>query len=292
MSHAISPILRLKTAIAAAPFRIAPEREAELADWIQKAGSVLDISSDPGFRFSVGTESKTIRTSVATLEYLWASAYAHHILYNEYAIAQRAGAEKFDLDSNPRRRNAVGVLDWATGKLLERTDSSWPIGLPYPTDSPTRGSDVHVANELFLSGLAWIFHHELAHLRLGHSGFDTAVTIDEERSADLSATRFILEECVHPDEYRKRSLGVAVGILALQAIERDDHAAPLRTHPRSFERLDYCLLEADLSEDDEIYAFCLCVMQIQLAVSGKSIAHDGRSFREVYDSYLLEFARR
>ncbi len=69
-----SPILQLESAIAGAPFRIAPEREKELGDWCDEEGVFLDIVDQPGFTFHVYPSEKKVQTSIASLEFLWSTA--------------------------------------------------------------------------------------------------------------------------------------------------------------------------------------------------------------------------
>ena len=58
-----------------------------------------------------------------------------------------------------------------------------------------------------------------------------------------------------------------------------------------FERIDYCLTEAGVPDDDEVYAFAACIMQIQLESRGISKVFDAGSFKELFSEYLIAFAR-
>ena len=292
MTHPRSPVLDLELAIAGAPYRIAPEREVEMGEWIEANGLEMEVCDGGGFNFKVDLKSKLIRTNVATLEYLWASAYAYLTLYNEYGLAQQRGEGQFDTGWNKRCRDCLDLLRWSVGNLHGSGTEKWPEDLPRPTKNPEPQTDGNNANEMFLCAFAWIVHHELAHVRLGHQPVLKTDTIYEERDADVSATKFILEKCEEPEPRRKRSLGVAVALLAIQSIETKPGPGQLQTHPHAFERIDYCMTESGLSDDDEVFALCACVMQIQLASRGYAVAHDGDSFRSILDSYLLEFKRQ
>lgn len=286
-----SPILELQKAIAGAPFRIAPERENELGDWVDHEGVALDLIDQKGFTFHVYTQRKEIQTSIATLEYLWATAHAHLILYDEYGQAQRRGDKQFDTGGNQRSRGALDLSKWAAENLFSTGVQPWPESLIKPQPKPENGSDVHAANELFLCAFAWMMHHELAHVRLGHNAAITSRSLEEEKEADVEATRWILSQCPDSAQAQKRIYGVVAAILALKGISSPYGNSVLKTHPPTFERLDYCLSESGVGPDNEAYAFAACVMQIQLASRGVAIAHDGKTFRDIYSEYLYEFAK-
>lgn len=291
MPHPRSPVLDLENAIAGAAFRIAPEKEKELADFRDLQGVSLSLADGPAFLFNVNPTSREISTNVATLEFLWCSAHAHLILYDEYSKAQRNGQAKFDTGGNPRSRTALELLNWSVNNLFGQGTAAWPTQAPQPERFPSAGTDIHVANELFLCGIAWIIHHELAHLRLGHTPIRSNRSMIEEREADVEATRWILTESKVPQESRKRAVGIAAAILAMQGIQRPSHFSIFDTHPRTFERIDHCLTAAGVSEDDEVYAFAACIMQIQLASRGVDLAPDAKCFKDLFSEYLVAFAR-
>ncbi|WP_166267123.1 phage exclusion protein Lit family protein [Marinobacter caseinilyticus] len=286
-----SPILELETAIAAAPFSIVPERKHELGDWVDSEGVTLDFIDRPSFTFHVYTQKKTVQTSIATLEYLWATSHVHLVLYDEYGQAQRRGDTQFNTGGNHRSRSALEIAKWAVENLLSTGVQPWPESFIRPHSHPENCSDVHTANELFLCAFAWMMHHELAHVRLGHNEAITSRSLEEEKEADVEATKWILSQCSDSAQAQKRIYGVVAAILALQAISSPSGNSIMQTHPPTFERLDYCLFESGVDPDNEAYAFAACIMQIQLAARGVSIAHDGKSFRDIYSEYLCEFAK-
>ena len=179
----------------------------------------LIILDGAGFTFETAVGSREIRTTVATQEYLWASVHAHLVLYNEYCLAQGRGDFKFDARESPRGRAALDLLEWAETNLGAGGTACWPDTLPRPVEDPPNGSDIHAANEVYLCGAAWIIHHELAHIRLGHGAMYVVGSVSEERDADVEATRFILSRSQVESESRKRTVGIASAILALQGLE-------------------------------------------------------------------------
>jgi len=286
-----SPIFELQNAIAGAPFRIAPERENELGDWCENEGVALELIDKSGFTFHVYTLKKEIQASVATLEFLWANAHTNLVLYDEYSKSQRRGQQKFETGATSRLRNAINLSKWAINNMLGSGVELWPSHFLTPEKDPTHGSDTHTANELFLCSFAWTMHHELAHIRLGHKPMVTMRSIQEEKEADVEATRWILDKCPDDKQAQKRTYGIVAAILALQSVTNPTARGYQCTHPPTFERIDYCLSESGVNVDNEAYAFAACIMQIQLASRGVNISHDGNNFRELFSEYLYEFAK-
>ncbi len=286
-----SPILELENAIAGCAFRIAPEREDELAELCDVKNLTITLVDESGFSIRVRLPENEVVINVASLEFLWASTHAHLILYSEYSLAQRSGSSTFDTGGNERSRNAMELLAWAGRNILDKGTDRWPAHLPRPLPFPTEKSDGYVTNELFLCALAWIIHHEIAHVRQNHPALVTTCSIAEEKDADEKATQWILDKSTVPQESRKRTLGIAAAILALQDLRSPNKFEPLKTHPSTFERIDSCLAKAGVSENDEVYAFSAVTMQIQLACRGIDRLFDGNTFRELYSEYLIEFAR-
>lgn len=286
-----SPINELRAAIAGAPFKIAPERKRELWSRVESEGVSLELFDRKGWTFHVYTQRKEIQASFATLEYLWATSHTHLVLYDEYAKAQLRGDKQFDTGGNHRSRNALELSRWAMDNLFDTGMQPWPESYIRPQSEPEHGSDIHTANELFLCAFAWMVHHELAHVFLGHPAAITSRSLQEEKEADVEATRWILSECSDPKQAQKRTYGMVAAILALNSISIAPGSGILHTHPPTFERLDYCLSESGVAPDNEAYAFAACIMQIQLAARGISIAHNGKNFCEIYSEYLYEFAK-
>jgi hypothetical protein len=152
-------------------------------------------------------------------------------------------------------------------------------------------SDGHVANELFRYALGWTLHHEIAHVRLRHPNAHSILSRDEERSADLHATTWLLEHAPDAQQKRVRTFGAIVGILALDTFEAMLGDPAKNTHPKAYERLAYCLNCYDAPDDDEAFAFALCGMQYNLQQRGSTSSLDGSSFRDILNDYLVSMSR-
>lgn len=287
-----SPIVRLQNQIAAAPYCIAPEREAELGRIVKELGLTMSIGEGKEFDFWVGRESKEITTNIATLEFLWASSHAHVVLFDEYGKTQKEGHKQFDTGKNQRCKNALDLLGWAVTNLSTKGNSVWPSHLPMPEDESEFGNDSHATTEIFLCGVAWIIHHEIAHVRLGHTPVHTSRSQDEELEADREATNWVLDQSSAKAESQKRTLGIATAILSMMGIEKDREFRVENSHPESFKRIFECLERAGLDDNDVVFAFCTVILQIQLWYAGRSVAHEGTSHRDAFCFYLIDYARK
>lgn len=78
MPHPWSPVLELKNAIAGCAFRIAPERESELAELRDENNLTLILVDEPGFKIRVRSAEREITIDVAALKFLWARAHAQN----------------------------------------------------------------------------------------------------------------------------------------------------------------------------------------------------------------------
>jgi Peptidase U49 len=263
---------------------LAPERWKSLIDEddLQKVSFAWTDSAKclPSIKLPSG--AITIPKPGATL--IWAAAYQYWVLYLEYLKDQNAGAEFFSLVSTLRRTKAQLTYFWALHHYEHPSQARFP-DLPDPTD--TDDEDVRVANELYLVALGWILHHEFAHLRCNHPPI-SAIEHQEEKQADLEATKWIFEACTDTAQRKKRALGMSVAILLLTAIGLKSGDFDDRTHPKAFVRLDYCLEAAGLDDDHIAFAFSTLMMRVHLTSAGIGLpSSDGaQSHREVFSDHL------
>ncbi|OOG42678.1 phage exclusion protein Lit family protein [Rhodanobacter sp. C05] len=285
-----SPILILERAIAGSAFSIAPERGAELAGARDSEGFSLALSDDRHFSIRVNTVTHEATLPIATLEYLWCCAYIFYVMYQEYVKAQSSGMSTLDLASVPRVVRAIRVLNWAARNMRESGVRKWPMAAPRPKKYPKYASDAHVANEIFLAAIAWIIHHEIAHVRLQHIKMHAIYTIQQEREADLAATDWILHSPRNADEAQKRQLGMVTAILAMQLLDepKGDNSY-VSSHPAAAERLDYVLDRAKVADDSVVCGFAAATMQYHLTQLGIKQELDGTSIRDILAGFMLAF---
>lgn len=289
-----SPILQLESDIARSVYRIAPEREDELAAEVQAHNISLVITDDRGLSIRVDPCTGDITVPIAALEYVWACAHAFLVFYDDYGAAQRRGDNRFTITQSARGQAAVDLFNWAIENMETSGVDRWPDELPRPEKSPEHKSDVHIANETFLCAMAWILHHEIAHKRLNHPPHITPTALMEEKAADREATAWILDRADDAQVRRKRTLGVVVAILTIQAAEvtgRTGHGAA-GTHPPTPQRLADCLYEYQLDDDDEVLAVAAANLQILLAQRGiAEIDLEQASFDALLSEFLIALSR-
>lgn len=114
-----------------------------------------------------------------------------------------------------------------------------------------------------LCSIAFVLHHELAHIALGHIG---PSQLDRERDADHSATDWIMSGITDPHDPRftKRLLGITLAMLlfTIRGIYTRKHGGS--THPRDFDRLFYSLTRYLSDRAHPVFAFTVFALKLHL----------------------------
>ncbi len=267
-----SPICTLAEYIAQSPFRIAPEGAAGLQHEVDSAGIVLEFVVDrPGVPRTVladyNTETKVVRLGTSFLETIWAAANLFLVALTAYQAAQRTLQPIFELEAEPAVRSAYELYRDRLEALASDKPTAWPAGASRPTPSPPESSPVHQANELFLTAVAWILHHELAHARLKHEE-NAPNSMEQEHAADTEATLKVCQSPANPLELAKRTLGIATAVLVLVARDLQGNRQMFTTHPPTYERLLNSLGAANLDYDHDTYAAAFVILDILLTEAG------------------------
>lgn len=253
------------------------------------------FTNDKHFSFRVNTETKEIKLPKAALEYLWCACYAFYIIYREYSIANADQSAEFDLDKNEKTRDALSLYKWGILQLEQSTPKEWPKDKAKPEKSATTHEDIKVTNELYLCAAAWILHHEFGHILLNHknSPINNEHSRAQEREADESATKWILDGVTDEDKLQKRGLGIAIAALVLTS--RDILAGEFKetTHPKSFERLYEAINPYFPEQDHLVYAFSTIILHVHMAIAGMPIIKDdNETWKENLETCLVQFSRQ
>ncbi|MGE0536246.1 MAG: phage exclusion protein Lit family protein [Pirellulales bacterium] len=265
---------------------ISPEKADDLKREVAEHGIAFVIEdTEKPFFFLANPETKTITAGVGCLGRLWATAYGYFCLYQAVADAksQNADVRELDLKANERIEKASRLLEWtvniemalaAARRSKEPTPQvGWPNDLPKPIPNPIHASDEHVTDELFLCAAAYILHHELAHIRLGHiSSPDSDETRKLEEQADEAAARWILGGLDENDpRFLKRALGVALALswlASLAVFVPEDQ----KWHPPSCDRL-VAIIEMFVKDPNHlVWAFVGTVLRANL--EARSMIYD------------------
>lgn len=291
-----SPICYLENQIAGAPFTSAPEKEslcAEQRDTFRITFALVDERMF-GVRVRLDEESNPeVVLPIAALEYLWAFSHYCWVLTQEYAQAQGSGASDFNCVGNERLRESFALLDWAKKNLAGSGIEQWQRTWPRPRHTPVaNGDDEHVASELFLCSLAWMLHHERAHVVLNHPLKNTSLSQMEEREADRFATEWLLGGLEENDpRLKKRALGIAVAVLCLQSIEVGSVTCLRNTHPAAYDRIFKNTSCYKCGNEEVIEAICTVVLQYLFYDTGVAANINGSTFSEILGDLLYDISR-
>lgn len=291
----MSPIRVLDSAVINSILRIAPERFDDLENLRLTHDPSAVFTNDPNFNFRVNTNSNEIKIPTVALEYIWCACFAFYVFYQECCNANQSGKEQFDLNENERSRTALQLYAWGNSQLNTDSPSEWPNNYPIPA-SGREGpeEDCLVADELYLCSVAWILHHELAHIRYKHPNdpLNEEESRRQESEADKSATSWVLESIEDEAVLRKRGLGVAIATLVLTAQDIFLGEFKETTHPKSFQRLYDAISNYFGDSDHLIYAFSTVICHLNMRIAGIPIVkNDNETWRENFETCLVEFSR-
>ena len=289
----VSPIRILDADLINSVARIAPEKVEALETFRINHDPCIVFTNDQKFNFMVNTKSKEIKLPIVALEYLWCACYAFYVIYQEYIAVNQCPANEFDLNGNRRLRKALALYKWGV-EQLNQTLQEWPSDNAKPEVGSNIDEDIGVANELYLCAAAWIIHHEFAHIYHGHknepSNNDESRT--QEKEADNSATKWVLEGVSDEAMLKKRGLGVAIATLLLTA--KDILAGEFKetTHPKSFQRLYDAISPYFQDENHLVYAFSTVICHINMAIGGIAPKkNDNETWKENLETCLVQFSR-
>jgi len=280
---------------------IAPERKDRFREEFDRLNISFVFDTDAQrIRFAADLAQKTVIIGPQCLDRLWAICFAYYRFYRAIADHKLSGRPErsLDLRSTPELREAGDLLKWAVesdlaGKRKEQ-GPPWPAHLPRPSPNVAHASDEHCATELFLCAVAFLLHHEFAHLRMAHSPYSELESVDailQEKEADFEAAAWILGEL--PDElapmFQKRALGVGLGLvwiasLYVYAETKIEHT----THPPAYDRL-FQVMEKHIHDGGNLpWAFVQSVLALHLQNQG--IPHDAdrefESFKDAADHFV------
>lgn len=260
--------------------KIAPEKAADLRRVMDEHRVTFKIEDrEDSFFFFANPSEKTITAGVGSMGRLWATAYGYFCLYTLVANIAKDDihtVHDVDLRQDERITKAATLLEWTINVEHEIADLTaqkkevpsafeWPIDLPKPSPNPPHASDNQVADELFLCAGAFILHHELAHIRLGHrASWDAKKMRAIEDEADMAAANWLLEGLRQEDDkFVKRVLGVALALswmASLSVYVPEDKV----NHPPSCQRLHRVISEFVFDPQHVAWAFVSTILRASM----------------------------
>ncbi len=292
ISHLLRPLVE-------APFRIAPERAAELLDLTKRHDIVFTFDSASQLNVP---EPGRIVFGACEAERLWAAAYAYSELLAIIEEQDGHPGSVIDFTVDPSRQTWRGLLSWAMRRGVRSEDDEWPLHLPKPTPEPQAGTPMRAATEWFLTMGGWMLLHELGHVVNDH--FSRSLVTDADRhkceyEADDWASAWLLDGwrsyAGGSDErvFAKRSIGAALALCVLTSWEVYDRQGDCPTHPDPAKRLLHFLDrfvpesgERQARITDAAWYVVMIVLQFHLVNAGRTVQRpEGyRSMRE----YILD----
>lgn len=292
---------------------IAPEREIELQEVIRKRNVTFQFcDNEEKLVFRAYPFMGVIQIQTKCILRLWATAYGHFKVYNKIADFKTIGFSQstIDLKSQADLEPARRLLTWATGvdcmikkASLEKLFPT-PLPEPYPANAPEPfclynqwGSDEHVADELTLVALAFILHHELAHIRLSHSETGQS-DLDRviEKEADQQAASWVLGSLTDEvdDRFIKRILGVVIGLGWLASHTAYIPETDQDSVPPAYDRL-FQVVEKFVTDPSHV-AWAMTAVILALHMQNNNIDTDANrhfeSFKDACDFYVDVLAER
>lgn len=291
----MTPIRELDSDLINSVARIAPERIDELDSFRLQHDPCAVFTNDKKFSFRVNTESKVIKLPTVALEYLWCACYAFYVLYQEYSAANQDNATQFDANGTDRSRTAMSIYRWGIEQLSKKPSEEWPSYLPAPVANTANSNcDIKVANELYLCSASWIIHHEFAHIYCGHKNepINDEESRAQEKEADDSATKWVLESVSDEAILKKRGLGIVIAALVIMTQDILVGEFKETTHPSSFNRL-YGILDNYFKDpDDLVYVFSVVICHINMTFAGMDIdIDDEKTWKANLETCLIQFSR-
>ena len=282
-----TPTFSLLPEIWAAPQAIAPEKVNLLVPLLREV-KLYPQTGD--FRFS--TSGQYLHISDGALNLIWCSSYASWFIYQAYGRDQKNGRDVVRFDDDVETEEAVNLYQWAIQCVRDKTYTPWPEGAPRPTRTPIHGSGLHVANEVFLTAVAWMLLHEAGHLARNHPFLTSSRSLDEEHEADFFATDHVLGGIPDENVRFKRSVGIVVANALLLLLELMNGPVPSQTHPPVEERIGRNLRGPELESNDRVHAFATALIQFHLGVVGIFPQLNERAqFVEFVDDFCLSINR-
>lgn len=285
-----SPIKHIMEHVHNSIINIAPERAEEFINKFPNL-TIQYLDTD---EWICNSNSKTchINISRSVAETAWCLSYCYMVFYQKYYDGKMIlEKRKIYYKDDEEAFRAAQLYKWAFDNwLYQNLRRPWDLNFPYPKNPPQSFFE-KVATELSLCALAYMLHHELAHIILRHEkSNDNYVNIEAEKEADIYAANWILDNNLKTDGpvFRKRALGIAVALemLIAKGIYKKD-INHLIDHPRAFDRLINTLSNFITNPNHAVWAVLVSTLSIHLNNAGISLPEKlYETFYDCLDDYL------
>ncbi|WP_284352207.1 phage exclusion protein Lit family protein [Roseisolibacter agri] len=266
----------------------APERRIEVATLCSELEPYFARLADaPGFKLQAGAFS-SITLTQRTLDQIWILGYIAWQSLSAYAPLLMLTSGKADvgsavLDTLPgqhaeEKAMAEGLRTVRhLSEVLDREHFEWPPHVPRPSPDGGRSQQEKAVADLNVIAAAYVFLHELHHLRCAKEARSFASVLDEELECDAFARGFLLDAV---DQYvrdsaeersavlSKRGAGIALGCFILLHATRRSAWAGSSSHPPLAKRLRVLAARVDVPDDALHWRFLAALLLAVLRQDG------------------------
>lgn len=194
-------------------------------------------------------------------------------------------AVEFAGDSFFRARRLLG-LHWRKEIFFE---------IPNICDPQAYKDEIGRANALMISGVGFIFAHELAHSYLGHTQIVSSADqmVKDEIAADKLAFDWLSKSFDDEDGYTNK-VGIANLLCAILFMGPDSVSGGGGSHPHMDIRIDLLMKRMDVPDIDVLWGYVGCALRLWLMVyGGNTIAEDMaikpfNYYKDFYEFYLAK----
>lgn len=254
----------LEALILASAARVAPEQEDQLRALIAEEHLQVQFDRDAHDIFvGVQLDTNVIVLGTRCLARLWAHTYVYCSMYKQ-CVQDSEAVEFHALPAG--LLPGLNLLVWAIND-----QSAANQGRPRVPPSPSAPRPEHasgtnlvrIVNEVFFCACAYLLHHEIGHVRLGHAR-RSAGAHQDEFDADKAAADWILLTATE-GQRNKRLLGISCALLWLFALQVHRLRSPFSaTHPTGALRIQAVMFPRLPDAHDGIWAFLSVAMSYHL----------------------------
>ncbi len=285
---------------------VVPEKARQLSALLADLAVTFHIDKDADtIEFRSFSKEKVIVVGTKCLAQLWVHAFAYLTIFTDVvALKVRDPEATLGLRSSDRLRAAAVLLKWAVKAdvqvaLTNRNGASSAM-LSFPSELEAVFSQEQFveqkrfADNRAFAALAFILHHELAHICLGHTTEQGLLSLEQEKAADRMAAEWLLDSPgLSPRALLDRQLGITIALGWLASLTVYVGHSSI-THPPAWDRL-YQFLEQYIEDNHNIvWAFAAEMVGVHLWNQRRPEVDPERefgSFKEEVNYYIDVLSR-
>lgn len=244
-------------------YAISPDADASAEAYVGRIDIHLDY--DNSFKFYTFPANRQIFMSTKILDLVWITAYSMGILYHEVVSIQDPEKETATIDvTQPHIKTAINMLFSVYGSMANNSALEWGEDWPMP-NLDTGDRNIELANDLMLGALAFMFHHEIAHINQSSN----YLGVQREQEADMKAAEWIFRDLgLSETAIAKQGLSVVSALIVLNSCGIILNWWGGITHPFVYDRL-IMIIERFFknSPNSQVWSFPSVVITTTLALA-------------------------